>query len=111
VFVISPHGRGSEKAIEVERALLVESARSIKDFEGLLAQLDLPRLLQSRERYDLKACQKVKDSAVTRIRERSTADEGWAKVQTGATLSHGSHDFSGPVLPSPPGAVSSLRAQ
>jgi hypothetical protein len=55
VFVISPYGGGPEKAIQIERAWLVKSARSIKEFEGYLTQLDLPRLLQTRERYDFAA--------------------------------------------------------
>lgn len=53
VFVIVPYGGGPEKAIQVERALLVERNPSVDEFGPLLDSLNLTTLLQGCDRYDL----------------------------------------------------------
>lgn len=54
VFIIKPYGGGPGKTVQVERGLPTGLARSIRDFECCLSQLDLPRLLQTHERCELR---------------------------------------------------------
>jgi hypothetical protein len=54
VCVIVPYDGSPEKAVQVERALCGESARSIREFERFLSQLNLPLLFQTRERYEVR---------------------------------------------------------
>lgn len=53
VFIIVPYGGGPEKAIQVERALLLDQDLSVDELGLLLDTLNLPTLLQGCERYDL----------------------------------------------------------
>ena len=52
LFLIVPYG-APEKAIRVERTLLVERHPSVHDFVFLLDRLKLTSLLESHNRYDL----------------------------------------------------------
>ena len=54
VFVMVPYAGGPENTLQVDRAWLVDSARSIKASERVLQALDLPRLFQTRERVELR---------------------------------------------------------
>ncbi|MEP7153866.1 MAG: hypothetical protein ABI856_19345, partial [Nitrospira sp.] len=53
LFIIVPHGGAPEKAIQVERALLVERNPSVHDFACFLDSLNLTTHLEGRNRYDL----------------------------------------------------------
>lgn len=53
LFIIVPYGGAPEKAIQVERALLVERNPSVHDFACLLDSLNLTTLLEGRAQYDL----------------------------------------------------------
>ena len=53
VFVIVPYAGGPEKAIQVERALLVEREPSVDEFGALLDRLNLSTVLQGSDRYEL----------------------------------------------------------
>jgi len=74
VFIIIPYVGGPERTLQVERAWLGESAGSIKACEQVLEALDLPRLFQTRERYELRyvgfpQCERA---------ARNPANEGWS---------------------------------
>jgi hypothetical protein len=85
VFVIVPYGGGPEKTIQVERAVLTESARSIKDFECCLSELNLPLWVQTHERYELTA------GSIPRLGEAIgfPATEDWPVAQTHGTVEYG----------------------
>ena len=53
VFVIVPYAGGTEKAIQVERALLVEREPSVDELGALLERLNLSTVLQGSDRYEL----------------------------------------------------------
>jgi hypothetical protein len=54
VFVIAPYEGGPDKAVQVERAVLVERHTTVDEFRVLLESLHLPTLLQSCERFDIR---------------------------------------------------------
>ena len=102
VFIIIPYVGGPERTLQVERAWLGESAGSIKACERVLEALDLPRLFQTRERYELRyvgfpQCERA---------ARNPANEGWSAEPDRGTVCHGPIPLSGPSSPTPPGAVS-----
>ncbi len=101
VFIIVPYGGGPEKTIQVERAVLAKSARSIQEFEGFLSQVNLPRLVETRQRYDLR-CAKTTGAA-----QASTcpANEGFPSARIGGTVFHGPFQLSRPSSPTLPGAL------
>ena len=53
LFLIVPYGNAREKAIRVERILLVEQHPSVHDFVCLLDRLNLTTFLEEHDRYDL----------------------------------------------------------
>jgi hypothetical protein len=53
LFLMVPYGDAPEKAIRVERALLVERHPSVHDFVLLLDRLNLTSFLERHNRYDL----------------------------------------------------------
>ena len=53
LFVIVPYGGGPEKAIQIERALLIERDPSVDEFGALLERLNLSMVLQRYDRYEL----------------------------------------------------------
>jgi hypothetical protein len=101
VFVIVPYD-GTEKTIQVERAWLVESARSIQASEGFLEQLNLPVVFETHERYELRAASSPQAMGAS----RSPANEGWSAEADSGTVCHGPIPLSGPSSPTHPGAVS-----
>jgi hypothetical protein len=116
VYVIVPYDGGPEKAVQVERAMYDEAARSIKDLEECLSQLNLPTLFRTRARYEMKLASPPRrehasgDPAVDGrvIRERSStspANEGWPPAPIGGTLFHGPLHLSSPSLPTSPGPL------
>ena len=98
VCIIAPYDGSPEKTIQVERALLAESARSIKEFECFLAQLNLPGLFQTCERYELRS--------VSTPRSHETVEclthKGWSVAPIIGTVCHGPRPLSNSSLPTPP---------
>lgn len=109
VCVIVPYDGSPEKAAQVERALCDESARSIKGFELLLSQLNLPLLFQTRDRYDVRVAHPPPFEPDGEP-DRSPANEGWPAAPIGGTVFHGPFDLSGSFLSTPPGAGFALPA-
>ena len=119
LFIIVFYGGAPEKAIQVERALLVDRDSSLDEFSSFLASLNLPTLLQGCDRYDLRhasrsqiqqACTRpgVSGSKAGHECLSGPANGGWPSIRNGGTVSHGHRYLSGPYLPSPVGAVSPL---
>jgi hypothetical protein len=102
VVVIVPYAGGPENTLQVERAWLLESARSIKASERLLESLDLPRLFQTRERVELRH----PSTPHLMLVSRNPANEGWSGEPLSGTVCHGPLPLSGPSPSTPPGALS-----
>ena len=98
VCVIVPYDGGPEKTVQIERAWLAESARSIKELERVLSPLNLPLLFQTCERYDVRAA------------HPSTANEGWPAASNGGTVLYGPFPLSGSSSPTRAGPLFPLRA-
>ncbi|MCE3222859.1 MAG: hypothetical protein K0S58_1039 [Nitrospira sp.] len=112
VCVIVPYDGSPEKTVQAEQAMDGERARSVKDVERQLSQLNLPLLLQTRERYDLSltnrqphepACgwHAPEDGRTANRQDGSPANGGWLKVQIPRTVFHGPLPLSDPSLPRP----------
>ena len=106
VFVIAPYAGGADKTLQVDRALLAESAGSIKDFEGVLAQLNLPLRFQRCERYEWRSMSTRRSHQT----DECPANGGWPSVPIGGTVGHGPHPLSRPLLPTSPDALFPLCA-
>lgn len=113
VCVIMPYDGSPEKAVQIERAMCGEPARSIKEFERVLAQLNLPTLFQTRERYELRLAGRprrehasgdpaVNDCGIRQSPSTSPAKEGWLPAPIGGTLFHGPLPLSSPSVPTSP---------
>ena len=102
VFVIVPYRGGPENTLQVERAWLVESARSIEGSEGLLAALDLPWRFQTHEQVELRYPSTLQVMRVS----RNPTNEGWSAEPLSGTVRHGPLPLSGSSPSTPPSAAS-----
>ena len=103
VCVIVPYDGSPEKALQVERTLCRESARSIQEFERFLFHLNLPLIFQTHERYDVGLASPPEPST-------SPANAGWPAASIGGTVGHGPHPLPSPLLPTSPDALFPLCA-
>jgi hypothetical protein len=99
VFVIKPYGGGPGKTIQVDRGLLTEPARSIRDFECCLSKLDLPRLLQKHERCELRC---VSRPHPTQAGENLNEDRSAAPAPGGVLCGFSSLESFSPRAPTAP---------
>ncbi len=109
VCIIVPYDGSPEKALQVERALCRESARSIQEFEQFLFHLNLPLIFQTHERYDVRLASPHGPEHADEP-SASPANGEWPTASIGGTVGHGPHPLSGPFLPTPPSALFPLCA-
>jgi hypothetical protein len=87
VCVIVPYDGGVEKAIQIERAWLAERA-TLEEFQQVLEHLNLPAILQTCERYELRLA-----------RGSAPANEGWPMSESDGRVAHGPVHLSDSFLP------------
>ena len=101
VCVIVPHDGSPEKALQVERGLLHESAGSIKEFERYLFQLNLPLIFQTQERYELRSAH----APGPEEGGPNLSNQGWSAELLRATAYHGPFPLSDPSSSTPADAM------
>ena len=98
VFVIAPYGGGPEKAVQVERAWLADQQTTMDEFRQVLENLNLPAILQTCDRYDLRSST-----------GSTPANDEWPSASIGDTLWYGPLNLSGSSLSTASPALFAVR--